>query len=175
MLAALAPGLPAFVLIKVFHPGFFAREDTKTPMNFALVNLAVNAAGSIGLFFLLRYLGFMPHIGIAIATTLAAWLNVGQLWGELRQRGHFLADDRLERNLPRILIASAAMGFAVWLLSLWLDPYFGRANGVLIQVAAMALLVGFGLTVYALATLALGVVNVGALRAMLRGRQRRRA
>ena len=169
-LSAFAFGLPAFVLNKVLSPAYFAREDTRTPMNFALVNLFVNAAGSIGLFFLLRHFGFMPHVGIAIATTLAAWLNVGQLWRELRLRGHYQADDRLERNLPRILIASAAMGFAVWLLSLWLDPYFARASGVLVQVGAMALLVGFGLTVYALAAMALGVVNVSLLRRRLRRR-----
>jgi putative peptidoglycan lipid II flippase len=158
-LSAFAFGLPAFVLNKVLSPAYFAREDTKTPMNFALVNLLVNAVGSIGLFFLLSSLGYLPHVGIAIATTLAAWLNVAQLWRELRVRGHYHADDRIERNLPRILIASAMMGIAVWALAQWLDPYFPRARGPMVQVAALGALVGFGLAVYAAATMLLGIVE----------------
>jgi len=158
-LSAFAFGLPAFVLNRVLSPAYFAREDTRTPMNFALVNLVVNAAGSIALFFVLKSLGYLPHIGIAIATTLAAWLNVGQLWRELRVRGHYHADDRIERNLPRILIASAAMGFAVWSLAQWLDPYFQRAHGALVQVAALGLLVGSGLAVYAIAVLAMRIID----------------
>jgi len=169
-LSAFAFGLPAFVLNKVLSPAYFAREDTRTPMNFALVNLAVNAAGSIGLFFLLKYLGYLPHVGIAIATTLAAWLNVGQLWRELRLRGHYNADDRIERNLPRILIASAIMGIAVWALGQGLDGYFLRANGPLIQVAALGLLVGLGLAIYAGAVLGLGIIRSQDLRRMIRRR-----
>ena len=170
-LSAYAFGLPAFVLNKVLSPAYFAREDTRTPMNFALVNLVVNAAGSIALFFILRHFGYQPHVGIAIATTIAAWLNVGQLWRELRVRGHYHADDRVERNLPRILIASATMGFAVWALAQVLGPYFSRVNGPLIQVGSLGLLVGFGLAVYAAATLLLGIVD---LRDLIRRLLRRR-
>lgn len=140
-------------------------------MNFALVNLAVNAAGSIGLFFLLRYMGYLPHVGIAIATTLAAWLNVGQLWRELRLRGHYHADDRIERNLPRILIASAVMGIAVWALGQGLDGYFPRTNGPLVQVAALSLLVGLGLAIYAGTVLALGIVRIQDLALLFRRRK----
>ena len=170
-LSAFAFGLPAFVLNKVLSPAYFAREDTKTPMNFALVNLLVNAAGSIVLFFILKDLGYLPHIGIAIATTLAAWLNVGQLWRELRLRGHYHADDRLERNLPRILIASAAMGFAVWGVSLWLGPYFLRSHGPIVQFGALGMLVGFGLAVYGAAVLLLRVVDPQILLRQLRIRR----
>lgn len=167
-LSAFAFGLPAFVLNKVLSPAYFAREDTRTPMNFALVNLAVNALGSIVLFFALRHFGYLPHIGIAVATTLAAWLNVGQLWRELRLRDHYRADDRIERNLPRILIASAVMAIAVWLLGQWLDPYFVRARGPLVQVGALAVLVGFGLAVYAVAVLAFGIVDRDQVKRLLR-------
>ena len=74
-LAAFAIGLPAFVLIKVFQPAFFAREDTRTPMRYAVWNMVLNVVGSIALFFLFRAQGLMPHVGIAIATTLSGWVN----------------------------------------------------------------------------------------------------
>ncbi len=171
-LSAFAFGLPAFVLNKVLSPAYFARSDTRTPMNFALVNLVVNAAGSIALFFILQHYGFLPHIGIAIATTLAAWLNVGQLWRELRKRGHYIADAQLTRNLPRILIASLVMGAAVWVLELWLDDFFARSNGVLIQFGALGLLVGGGLAAYAIAVFSLGIADPHAILRRLRSRRR---
>jgi putative peptidoglycan lipid II flippase len=128
-------------------------------MNFALINLAVNAAGSIGLFFVLRKMGYLPHVGIAIATTLAAWLNVVQLWLTLSDREHVRIDSRLARNLPRILLASVLMGAAVLALSEELAPYFHRSHGALVQFLSLAVLVGSGLAVFALATQILGVGN----------------
>ncbi|MEM8812294.1 MAG: murein biosynthesis integral membrane protein MurJ, partial [Pseudomonadota bacterium] len=74
-LAAFAVGLPAFVLIKVFSPAFFAREDTKTPMWFAIVGVVVNVAGSLALF------PVYQHVGIAIASSLAGWVNAALLGG----------------------------------------------------------------------------------------------
>jgi putative peptidoglycan lipid II flippase len=68
-LAAFAIGLPAFTMNKVFSPGFFAREDTRTPMRFAIASVVVNVLGSL---VLSRFLG---HVGIALATALAAWVN----------------------------------------------------------------------------------------------------
>ena len=53
-LGAIAFGLPSFVLLKVFQPAFFAREDTKTPMRYAWVNMTINVVGSLGLFFLFK-------------------------------------------------------------------------------------------------------------------------
>ena len=67
--AAFAIGLPAFTLNKVFSPGFFAREDTRTPMIFAIISVIVNVAGSLTLSH------FIGPAGIALATALAAWVN----------------------------------------------------------------------------------------------------
>ena len=85
-LAAFAAGLPAFVLVKVFSPGFFAREDTRTPMWFAGVAVAVNVAVSLALF------PFLAHVGIAIATSLAGWVNTVLLAVTLHRRGQFTVD-----------------------------------------------------------------------------------
>jgi putative peptidoglycan lipid II flippase len=166
-LAIFALGLPAFVLIKVFQPAYFAREDTATPMRFAVIGLTANTLGSVGLFFLFRRLGWMPHLGIAVATTLGGWLNAGLLYTVLARRGAFLADARLARALPRIMLASLVMGAALWLTAGALEPWFGPAHGTLARMLALAALVGAGLGVYAAAVLALGVLDVRQLRGFL--------
>jgi putative peptidoglycan lipid II flippase len=108
-----AMGLPAYAMTKVFQPGFYAREDTRTPMRFAIVSVVANIAGSI---VLSRY---FSHVGIAMGSTLAAWLNAAMLGMTLAQRGFYKPDDRLKRKLPRIVFSGLAMG-AILLLGLWL-------------------------------------------------------
>ena len=95
MLAAFALGLPAYVLVKVLQPSFFAREDTKTPMIYAGIAMAANVVLSIMLF------TSIGATGIAIATTLAGWINVALLLSKLRQRQGFRFDTRLPPPLPR--------------------------------------------------------------------------
>ena len=80
------------MLIKVFSPAYFAREDTRTPMIYATISLTANTIGSIALFFLFRAYGWMPHLGIAVATTLGGFLNAGLLYATLAKRGFFVAD-----------------------------------------------------------------------------------
>jgi putative peptidoglycan lipid II flippase len=166
-LAIFSLGLPSFVLIKVFQPAYFAREDTATPMRFAVLSLTVNTLGSIGLFFLFRRLGLMPHLGIAVATTLGGWLNAGLLYAVLVRRGAFVTDARLKRALPRIMLASLAMGAALWFTAVALEPWFGPAHGSLARMLALAALVGAGLAVYAVAVLVLGILDLRQLRGFL--------
>src|SRR5665811_848052 len=104
MLAALALGLPAYVLIKVLHPSFFAREDTKTPMIFAGIAMAANAALCFVLFVILG------AVGIAIATALTGWINVTLLITELKRRGEFALDAAFRRAIVGIVLASVVMG-----------------------------------------------------------------
>jgi len=153
-LAAFAVGLPAFVLIKVFSPGFFAREDTKTPMIFAGVSVVVNIIGSLALFLVIR------HVGIAVATSLAGWTNAGLLGATLARRGDFTADGGLRRRLGPICLSSAIMGLALWWLSAGLQPWFAPSNGLVIQSGALALLVGGGLLIFALAAQLSGAVHL---------------
>ncbi len=115
-LAAYAAGLPAYVLIKVLAPGFFAREDTKTPVKVALVCLAAN------LVFVVTLMWPLAHVGIALATALSAWLNAGLLAWLLRRDGLLQPDARLRRRLPRIVSASLAMAAGLWLAQRWLAP-----------------------------------------------------
>jgi putative peptidoglycan lipid II flippase len=142
MLAALALGLPAYVIIKVLHPSFFAREDTKTPMIFAAVAMVANVALSFTLFELIG------ATGIAIAATLSGWINVALLVVALKQRGEFALDEPFRRALLGILLATACMGIAVFAMMRLLDPYFAPSNGIPTQAAALIALVASGLIVY---------------------------
>ena len=108
-LAAYAAGLPAYVLIKVLAPGFFAREDTRTPVKVALGCLAAN------LVLVLILMWPLAHVGIALATALSAWLNAVLLAWLLRRDGLLQPDRRLKRRLPRIVGAALAMAAALWL------------------------------------------------------------
>ncbi|MBS0235099.1 MAG: murein biosynthesis integral membrane protein MurJ [Proteobacteria bacterium] len=171
VLAMFALGLPAFVMIKVFSPAYYAREDTKTPMRYAAVSLTANTVGSIALFFLLRHLGMMPQLGIAIATALGGWLNAYLLWSTLTRRGDFVADSRIKRNIPLILLASALMVASLVAVSHWLSPYYGHGTGFVIKASILAVEIGVGLVVYAVVVLVTGTMTLGQLGRLARGRR----
>lgn len=137
-LTAFAIGLPAFVLIKVFQPGFFAREDTMTPTIFAGISVAINIALSLALFVTYQ------HIGIAIATTVAAWANALLLAITLARRGYFTMSFVQVRKYAMIIVASAALGLALWAAAMPLAPYFSGAQGVLAHAITLigAIIVG---------------------------------
>lgn len=156
-LTAFAVGLPAFVLIKVFQPGYFAREDTRTPMYFAATSAVVNIIGSLSLFF------WLGHVGIAIATSLAAWTNATLLVTTLMRRSHFEPDANLKKRGGMILLASIIMALALWGASFPLDGLFQPSNGALVQIVALLGLVGGGAVVYLVTAQLTGAVNAKAL------------
>jgi putative peptidoglycan lipid II flippase len=167
VLSVFALGLPAFVMIKVFSPAYFAREDTKTPMRYATISLIANTLGSIGLFFLFRNLGWLPQLGIAVATTLGGWLNASLLWSTLVRRGHFVLDRRMGRSFISILVSSIVMGASLIAAAHYLGTYFAPDRGFAMHVLALAGLVGTGLAVYAVTVLLTGGINFRQLRKLM--------
>ncbi len=95
-------------MIKVFTPGYFAREDTRTPMRFAVIAVGVNIALALSLFPLIH------EAGIATAEATAGWINASLLFLTLRRRGHFVVDGVLLRRLPRLVLSCAIMGAALY-------------------------------------------------------------
>ena len=81
--------------VKALAPAFYAREDTGTPFRYAVAAMAANTALSLAFF---PFLGF---VGIALATSIASWMNVALLWAKLSASGFFAADARLRRRAPR--------------------------------------------------------------------------
>jgi len=139
-LQAFALGLPAYVLIKVLAPGFHARGDTRTPMRIALVAIAVNLVGNLTLIWP------FGHVGIALATAIAAWLNAFLLWFYLKRRGHFAVDAGLARVVPRMLLAGLLMAAALYVLVEPIMPY--TQGGFGLRALAVGGLILAGMLVY---------------------------
>ena len=159
-LAAFSLGVPAYVMTKVLTPGFYARQDTKTPVRLALWSMLVNLVGNL---ILIWPLG---HVGVCVATAISAWVNVILLYVVLHRRGHLTADDRLKAKFVRIILAAVAMGAALWFGNSHADPLL--AGGFWQRIVVLGLLCGGGGLVYALAIFAFGAYRPSELKAMLR-------
>ena len=159
-LVAYAGGLPAFVLIKVLAPAYFARQDTRTPVRIAVLCLLVNVALNLIL------MGPLAHVGVALATTLAGWLNVALLAAGLARRGFLRPDARLRRRIPRLVAACAGMAAVLWGVNLGLESLLAESVGL--RIPALAALVGTGLASYAVLAGVTGTVCPSELRGLLR-------
>ena len=149
--SALVVGLPAYVLIKVLVPNYFARKDTRTPVYTALVGLLLNVALN---FVLVPRLGV---VGLALAGSAAAWTNVALLYMLLARHDRFHMTARVAGRIALIVLAALLMGAALWFAMPYGAGYY--AGGVLERVGAIAALVGLGaVTYFALAAL-LGVID----------------
>jgi putative peptidoglycan lipid II flippase len=140
VLAILVTGLPAYVMIKVLAPGFYARKDMKTPVMITLTSLALGVIAN----FL-----FIEQVGIAIlplTTSAAAWLNAVALYVILVMRGHFRVEGWLAARLAKQLAAAAAMGVTIWLVGGLLDTYFAGSVGQ--RLVGTTALIGAGAAVY---------------------------
>ena len=157
-LSAFSLGVPAYVLIKVLTPGFYARQDTKTPVRIALVSMLFNLVGNL-LSVLYLNAGF---VGIALSTAIAAWVNVILLYWMLHKRGHLQADTRFKSKAIRIVAAGAVMGVVLWFLNPIADAHM--AKDAVERIIALTLLCGAGGAVYGIMALALGAVKPSELR-----------
>src|SRR3954471_9872182 len=160
-LSAYALGLPAYVLVKIYAPGFFARGDTATPVKVGFAAVALNIALNLLL------IPFLSHVGVALATALSAWFNAGMLGWLLNRRGQMILDRRLRRRIPRLLLAAALMAGAILALRTVLFP----VEGPLRFLGRAALVVAVGAVYFGVAQ-ALGAIDVREVRGMLRRRRK---
>ena len=160
VLAIYGAGLPAFVLHKVLQPLYYAREDTKRPFRYAVASMVFNAAIAVGL---------MPLIGFAaaaLATTLAGWIMVAQLWSGSRQMGdEARLDARCRRRLPRIMLASIGMGAVLFAAQIVLGPMLGTEGW---RYLALALLITSGIVSYFMIGVLIGAFNLSDFRGLRR-------
>jgi len=161
-LSAFSLGLPSYVLVKVLTPGFYAREDTKTPVRYATMSIGVNLIGNLVL------IPLIGHVGPPLATALASCINVWLLYHELRRRKHFVADGRLRRCLPRLVLAAALMGIALFGLDHLLDPF--TSGPMLVRLIALAGLVSGGIAIYGVACFLTGAYQLADLKALIQRR-----
>ncbi|MCT4635354.1 MAG: polysaccharide biosynthesis C-terminal domain-containing protein, partial [Rickettsiales bacterium] len=106
-LSALALGLPAFVMIKIFTPRYFAQYDTSTPVKFSFVCIILN------IILALTLIPFLSYLGIAIATSSSAWINVALLYYFQRKRNMFLIDKKLPSQTIKIIFSCTLMIFTL--------------------------------------------------------------
>ena len=160
VLAAFSIGLPSYILVKVLTPGFYARSDTRTPVRFGLIAMAVNLVGNLLL---------IPTIGVLgppLATALASTVNVTLLYMTLRKRGHLTLDAQLKRRIPRAALAAVLMGAVMWFGNALFQPY---VTGHWVERwGAMLVLVAAGVVVYAAAVLLTGAFRPSDVRQLLR-------
>jgi putative peptidoglycan lipid II flippase len=159
-LAAFSIGLPSYVLVKVLTPGYYARHDTKTPMRFAMISIAINLALNIAFILPLK------HVGPPLATALASTVNVWMLYHTLRKRRHFESDQRLRRRVPRLAIAALVMGIALYFFAPLVDPYM--AGSIFRRFGALVMLVGAGAIVYAVACFVTGAFVIDDVKLLVR-------
>ena len=145
-LVAYSIGLAGLILVKVLAPGFYARQDIRTPVKIALITLAATQAMN------LAFIGWIKHAGLALSIGLASCLNAALLYRGLRSRGVFLPAAGWMAFSTRVAVALAALGTVLWFAmgneTAWLTMPFGE------RILRLSLTVAAGIGTY-FATLAL--------------------
>jgi putative peptidoglycan lipid II flippase len=117
-LMAYSLGLPAFILIKILANGFYARQDSKTPVRIGIIAMLVNMVlNLVFVLYLLRYTEIPAHVGLALATTGSAYCNAGLLALTLRRQQYLQLPGHFFKTFLLVLIASAAMSILLFQLT----------------------------------------------------------
>ena len=148
-LRAYSAGLLAAMLVKVLAPGFFARQDTRTPVKIGIWSMVANMVLGVSLIW------HFAHVGLATAMAISAWLNAGLLYLVLRRRGVYMPQPGWWRHWVRMLVAVTAMG----VLTVWLADQTDvwQHGAALSRVSWLGLIVLSGVAVYGLSLLLLGL------------------
>ncbi|MBT8058895.1 MAG: murein biosynthesis integral membrane protein MurJ [Gammaproteobacteria bacterium] len=147
-LSAYAAGLPAFIAVKVLAPGFFARQDTKTPVKIAITAMVANMVLNLVFVGSLLAIDFRgPHTGLALASSAAAYLNAGLLYRMLRKQEAYRPEPGWAVVIFSVVLACLAMVAAL----VWQQGDVGGWAGADAWNRALRLcsLIGLGVVVYA--------------------------
>ena len=153
-LRAYTVGLGGFMLIKVLAPGYYARQDMKTPVKIGIIAMVSNMVLNVLFVFPLMWYFEMGHVGLALATSVSAWINAGLLYLGLRRGGIPLTGVFEAKFIARLVVAVSLMGIAVSMMSpavsLWLTADLSW------RVGQMTLLVFAGMASFAMVLAVLG-------------------
>jgi len=159
---ALVLGLPAYVLVKVLTPNFFARKDTRTPVYTAACALVVTVALNFVFIFHLE----LGVIGLALAGAIGAWVNIILLSSILAKRGFFTLPARIIGRLLRIALASGLMGAALWFVMSHIEPWF--VAGIWDKVIGIFVILAVSGVTYGLAGAVLGILDKATVLRLMR-------
>ena len=152
-LQCMSGGVLAFMLIKVFAPGFYAMQDTRTPVRVGLMAVAANALLNVIFIGIFKWIDWKAqHIALAIASSGSACVNAGMLYYYLHKRNIFRFGAHWKVLSIRFLIANLAMIAALWCGLNWYDGTQSQWT----RIAEVAGLCVVGVVAYAVALLACG-------------------
>ena len=151
-LRSMAGGILGFMLIKIFAPAFFARQDTKTPVKIGIVSVFANMIFSVIFIGIFYFLEIPLHGGLALATTGAAFVNAGLLYYFLHKRDIFRFGSHWKKLFSQFLLAATAMVVALYLM---LD-YFPADASQWQRIIALLIMCAVGAVVYGVVLLATG-------------------
>ncbi|MFW5454894.1 murein biosynthesis integral membrane protein MurJ [Thioalkalivibrio sulfidiphilus] len=155
-LMAYAAGLPAFMLIKILAPGYYSRQDTRTPVKIGIIAMLANMGLNVAIvvpWVMLDLPG--PHAGLALATGLSALLNAGLLFRGLRRDGHYRPHPGWRAFLMQVAVAALVMSLALWFATPTLEDW-GQWPAM-DRVIRLLGLIALGSAAYGATLLALGV------------------
>ena len=148
-LTAYAVGLLGHMMVKVLAPGFFARQDTATPVRYGIVALVSNMVLNLILIWHLQ------HAGLALATSLSAFINASLLFYGLRKVGVLRLSDGWGRFLGRVVLASLAMLALLYVMTPAAEAWF--QYGFVERFGVMLLICGAGSVIYAASLFVVGI------------------
>ncbi|MHA1558377.1 MAG: murein biosynthesis integral membrane protein MurJ [Alphaproteobacteria bacterium] len=149
-LAALASGLPAYVLSKVLTTVYFAKGNTKTPVYVGFVSVLFNILLNI------VFMQYWFHVGLALATSLASWLNFSILVILLYRQNSFSISFSMVMFFSKVLFSALVMYFCLYFSLNFLDYYFSNF-ALLDEIIYTSILISIGVAVYFIMTFLLGV------------------
>jgi len=158
--SALVVGLPAYVLVKVLTPNFFARADTRTPVYTAAASLVVTVAANLVL------VPLIGVVGLALGGAIGAWVNIALLGAILARRGHFRLPARVLSRVGRIALATGVMGAALMVLMRLVTPWLDGA--LVMRLAAIGAILTVSLATYGGACVLFGVLDKATVERLMR-------
>ena len=160
-LIAYVLGLPAYVIIKILTPSYFARGNTSAPVRIAIICVLTN------LLLNLTLVWWLQHVGLALATAIAAWINVWMLSAGLKRRGWLEPDAQLRQQILRIVLSAGVMLAALAAGKYWISPFIISEAGPIINLVFLILLGTIILVVFGYV---IGAIKISDLTTMFRDR-----
>lgn len=166
-LQAYAVGLPCYVMVKALMPNFFARGDTKTPVKYSAVVFVANLTMNL---ILMKPFG---HIGIATATSIAAFVSLYQYLHGLKKRDYWTLSPALKQKMLQIAACSTVMGFAVYTVKFALNTCFPHST-IAVLLLKLTLIGIIGLATFLISAKITGILDITAIikNLLLRRKQR---
>jgi putative peptidoglycan lipid II flippase len=155
-LIAYSAGLPAFIAVKVLAPGYYARQDTKTPVKIAIAAMVTNMVLNLIFVGLLLFQGFEgPHAGLALASSAAAYLNAGLLFRGLRKRAVYTPERGWLRVWVAVILACSAMGSLLYFMTHDIESWHQAT--VYLRIKNLSLSIIFGVMIYVFTSMVMGL------------------